>query len=237
MGRIYVGTSGWAYSRWKPKFYPREVSSARFLEYYSSRLNSVEVNYTFRHWPENKLLAKWTARTPPQFQFAIKAHQIITHRKRLRGTRGITSEFLASLRPLRQARKLGPILFQLPPNCKCNLELLEQFLQGLPRELRFAFEFRHDSWFSDDVFRALRAANAALCFAESETLQTPDVRTASFSYLRLRKKKYSPKAQQKLAKKVRALREHGAVYVYFKHEDDPSGTIYAENLLAATQNL
>lgn len=235
MSRIYAGTSGWAYSSWKPKFYPLDVSSARFLEYYSSQLNSVEVNYTFRHFPEKNMLAKWIAATPPDFRFAIKAHQMITHRKRLRGARKVTRDFLSSLRPLAKAHKLGPILFQLPPNFKCNLELLEEFLGELPSSLQFAFEFRHDSWFNGDVFRALRKANVALCQAESEKLHTPEIKTADISYLRLRKRKYSSAARRRLADRVLGLRRSGDVFVYFKHEDDPSGALYAELLLAATQ--
>jgi uncharacterized protein YecE (DUF72 family) len=236
MPRIYAGTSGWAYSTWKPKFYPADVGSARFLEYYSSRLNSVEVNYTFRHLPEKDLLAKWIAATPEDFRFAVKAHQMITHMKRLRGAGDFTRDFLSSLHPLRKARKLGPILFQLPPNFKCNLELLQGFLGGLPRDLHFAFEFRHESWFTDDVFGTLRKANVALCQAESEKLETPDIRTADFSYLRSRKMKYSTTARRALARKVAALQKGGDVYVYFKHEGDPSGALYAEDLLAAMKN-
>lgn len=236
MARVFAGTSGWAYPTWKPKFYPADLGPARLLEYYSSRLNSVEVNYTFRHLPEKNLLAKWIAATPPDFRFAVKAHQVITHWKRLRRARGNTQDFLSSLRPLRKACKLGPILFQLPPNFKCNLELLQDFLAALPRDLRFAFEFRHTSWFTDDVFRTLRKANVALCQAQSDDLQTPQIRTADFSYLRLRKTKYSASARRALARRVRALRRGGDVYIYFKHEDDPRGALYAEELLAAIKN-
>ncbi|HEV2297799.1 MAG TPA: DUF72 domain-containing protein [Candidatus Acidoferrales bacterium] len=236
MPRIYAGTSGWAYSTWKPKFYPANVSSARFLEHYSSRLNSVEVNYTFRHLPDKHLLAKWIAATPEDFRFAVKAHQMITHRKRLIGAGEFTREFLSSLSPLHKARKLGPVLFQLPPNFKCNVQVLQDFLARLPRDFLFAFEFRHESWFTEEVFRVLRKKHVALCQAESENLQTPDVRTTDFSYLRLRKMKYSTNARRALGRKVRALRRSGDVYVYFKHEDDPSGALYAEELLITMQN-
>lgn len=232
MPRIYAGTSGWAYPTWKPKFYPAEVSSARFLEYYSSRLNSVEVNYTFRHLPDKNLLAKWIAATPQDFRFAVKAHQAITHWRRLRSAKGNTRDFLGSLEPLRKSGKLGPILFQLPPNFKLNLPLLEEFVACLPRDLRFAFEFRHESWFIEEVFHTLRKSHIALCHAESEKLQTPDVCTADFSYLRLRKMKYSRNARRALVRRVAVLRRCGDVYVYFKHEDDPSGALYAEELLA-----
>jgi uncharacterized protein YecE (DUF72 family) len=120
MKNIYAGTSGWAYTTWKPDFYPAKLSSAKFLNYYAGRLNSVEVNYTFRSLPTEKLLTGWMAETPPGFKFAIKANQAITHIQRLRSADKATSEFIDSLLPLKEAGKLGPVLFQLPPNLKCD---------------------------------------------------------------------------------------------------------------------
>ncbi|MGB0034807.1 MAG: DUF72 domain-containing protein, partial [Candidatus Acidiferrales bacterium] len=158
MGKIYAGTSGWAYSSWKPKFYPAKLRPAEFLNYYASRLNSVEVNYTFRNFPTKRLLREWLAATPENFIFAIKAHYAITHVKRLRGAFRTASKFLNSLRPLRDAGRLGPVLFQLPPFLKCDVPLLENFLAGLPDGIRFAFEFRHASWFNEEVYSALRKA-------------------------------------------------------------------------------
>ncbi len=143
MARVYAGTSGWAYPSWKPDFYPPKLSSAKFLSYYSGRLNSVELNYTFRRWPTAKLLAGWVAATPPDFKFAVKAHQTITHIKRLREAAEFTKEFISSLEPLAEAGKLGPILFQLPPFLKCDVPRLSEFLAKLPRHARAAFEFRH----------------------------------------------------------------------------------------------
>jgi len=234
ISKIRAGTSGWAYASWKPAFYPQDVSSKGFLGYYATRLNTVEVNYTFRQAPAATLLRSWIEATPSGFLFAIKAHQEITHFKRLRAARQATSKFIASLEPLREARKLGPILFQLPPNLKCDLALLEDFLTGLPRQTLMAFEFRHESWFRDDVYEALRRANVALCLAESERLRTPDVETADFFYLRLRMEDYSSKARAELAKKTSRLARRGDVFAYFKHEDDPAGALYAEELLQAT---
>ena len=231
MKRIYTGTSGWAYATWKPDFYPAKLSSAKFLNYYASRLNSVEVNYTFRTLPGEKLLAGWMAETPPGFKFAIKAHQTITHIKRLRSAAQATSEFIASLLPLKQAGKLGPVLFQLPPNLKCDLPLLADFLAGLSHGVRSAFEFRHDSWFQDGVFTALRKTNVALCLAESEKLETPGVHTADFSYLRMRKEKYSATARKALKRRVLDLAQKGEVFVYFKHQETPEGAGFAEDLL------
>jgi uncharacterized protein YecE (DUF72 family) len=235
VGKVYAGTSGWAYATWKPDFYPQKLPAAKFLGHYATRLNSVELNYTFRRFPTEKLLAGWIAATPPGFKFAVKAHQNITHIKRLRGAQQFTADFLAVLRPLDEEGKLGPVLFQLPPFLKYDLPLLTEFLAGLPRRVRCAFEFRHESWFTDDVYAALRKANAALCQAESEKLETPEVETADFSYFRLRKESYSPKARKALADRVSRLTERGDVFVYFKHEDTPEGALYAEALLAASK--
>src|SRR5580704_14158530 len=201
-GKIYAGTSGWAYASWKPKFYPAKLSAKKFLEYYSSRLNSVEVNYTFRSIPTEKLLSGWIETTPPDFKFAIKAHQSITHFKRLRDAAEVTKEFLDSLKPLRRAKKLGPVLFQLRGDFKCDVPRLKDFLKELPRGIRAAFEFRNTSWFCDEVYDALRKANTALCLAESEDIETPFVDTADFSYLRLRKASYSANARVQIARRV-----------------------------------
>jgi len=231
MAKIYAGTSGWAYPSWKPDFYPTKLASAKFLEYYATRLNSVEVNYTFRSSVTKSLLSDWIAATPADFKFAVKAHQSITHIKRLRGVAKITSQFLASLEPLRKGRKLGPILFQLPPNFKCDIPRLEEFLEQLPRDTRAAMEFRHPSWFVEAVYERLRRARIALCQAESEKLETPEVATANFRYFRLRKDKYSTRARKAIRQKIIEAARSGDVFAYFKHEDSPDGALYAENLL------
>lgn len=235
MGKLYAGTSGWAYPQWKPGFYPAKLPAAKFLGYYGTRLNSVELNYTFRRFPTEKLLMGWIAATPADFKFTVKAHQNITHVKRLKDAEEWTSRFLASLGLLREAGKLGPVLFQLPPFLRCDVPRLKTFLAQLPRDTRVAFEFRHESWFSGEVFEALREANAALCQAESEKLETPDVQTADFAYFRLRKQSYSPKERGELAKQAIELARNGDVFTYFKHEDTPEGALYAEELLAAAR--
>jgi uncharacterized protein YecE (DUF72 family) len=231
MRKIYAGTSGWAYTTWKPDFYPAKLSSAKFLNYYASRLNSVEVNYAFRSLPTENLLVGWMAETPPDFKFAIKANQTITHIKRLRSAAKVTSVLIDSSLPLKEAGKLGPALFQLPPNLKCDLPLLSDFLAGLSEDVRSVFEFRHDSWFQDGVFTILRKSNVALCLAESEKLETSDVRTADFFYMRMRKEKYSAKARKSLRRKVLNLAKKGEVFVYFKHEETPECALHAEELL------
>ena len=228
MGDTYAGTSGWAYASWKPEFYPAKLSAARFLSHYAERLNSVEVNSTFRQIAGEESLLRWAEATPGDFRFAVKAHQRITHSKRLRDVAETAAEFLASLEPLRKAKKLGPVLFQLPPNFKCDVARLRDFLAGLPPWVRAAFEFRHESWFSEDVYSTLRKGGAALCLAESEELRTPEVVTADFHYLRLRKERYSRKT---VAQRVRRLARSGDVFAYFKHEETPEGALHAEALL------
>jgi uncharacterized protein YecE (DUF72 family) len=236
MGGIFCGVSGWAYATWKPGFYPAKLSSAKFLGYYANRLNSVEVNYTFRSFPTEKLLGNWIAATPPDFKFAVKAHQSITHVKRLKNVADSTAKFIASLKPLHDVDKLGPILFQLPPNLKCDLTVLRDFLATLPKSARCAIEFRHASWFNEDVFGALTKSNVALCLAESDDLVTPEKQTADFCYLRLRIEEYSPSARIENARKARTLSQQGEVFVYYKHEDTPECPLRAEELLAASKS-
>lgn len=236
MSKVYAGTSGWAYSSWKPDFYPAKLASAKFLTYYATRLNTVEVNYTFRRFPTEKLLQGWVDATPAEFKFAIKANQKITHIKRLRGAAEFTTEFLGSLQPLERAHKLGPVLFQLPPFLKCDLQVLAEFLDGLPRDLRMVFEFRHASWFADEVFTALRKKNVALCYSESEKIQAPNVQTADFFYLRLRNEDYSAKGLEERERIVADLRRRGDVFVYFKHEETAEGASRAETLLASANS-
>jgi uncharacterized protein YecE (DUF72 family) len=234
LGKVYAGTSGWAYATWKPDFYPAKLASAKFLGHYASRLNTVEVNYTFRRFPTEKLLRGWAAATPADFKFAVKANQKITHIKRLKDVAEFTAEFATALQPLASEGKLGPVLFQLPPYLKCDAGLLKEFLGAVPRGLRSAFEFRHASWFCDEAYEVMRGANVALCQAESEKLETPDVQTADFAYLRLRKEDYSKKAQAAVKAQVEKLALSGDVFVYFKHEDTPEGALHAEELLAST---
>lgn len=229
---IYAGTSGWAYSSWKPAFYPPKLPAKSFLEHYGTRLNAVEVNYSFRRLVARSTFENWIAATPADFKFAIKAHQKITHILRLKNADDMLRAFLASIEPLYLAGKLGPVLFQLPPNLKCSLELLEEFLRGLPRALRHTFEFRNESWFAPPVYDLLRQHNVALCVAESEDRIVPDETTADFSYYRFRQPEYSTEQRRELTSKVKARIEKGHdVFAYFKHEESPQGALYAEELL------
>jgi uncharacterized protein YecE (DUF72 family) len=232
MAQLYVGTSGWAYPSWKPDFYPAKLAQAKFLQHYSTRLNTVEVNFTFRQLVKETTVQKWIAETPTGFRLGIKAHQVITHIKRLKKTDDFVPRFLATIEPLAQAGKLGPVLFQLPPNMKADLSVLEEFLATVPRSVQSAFEFRHDSWLNDDVFNLLKANNRALCIAETEERVTPDVTTADFAYYRYRKPTYTSEERKAMTSR---LKEHLAagrdVYAYFKHEETPEGALYAVEVL------
>ena len=232
MAQIYAGTSGWSYASWKPGFYPEKLAQSKFLQHYATRLNSVEVNYTFRHRLTEKTVQNWIASTPEGFRFGFKAHQAITHFRQLRDAGQLTTDFLASLNAFAASHKLGPILFQTPPHLKFDLELLRQFVDGLPRSGQFAFEFRHAGWFQPNVYDLLRERNIALCLAESEKLEVPRVRTADFVYLRLRREPYDAAALAAIATQCQQHLAGGAdVYAYFKHEDDPTGALHAEELL------
>ena len=232
MPHLFAGTSGFAYPLWKPDFYPKNVPQKKFLEHYAARLNAVEINYTFRRLPSPSTLENWAASTPAGFLFALKAHQRITHIRRLKDAGEATEVFLKVIDPLRAARKLGPVLFQLPPQLKADPARLAGFLDLLPRDLRFAFEFRHASWLNDDVYRLLEARNACLCLAESEKLEVPQVITADFVYFRLRKPGYTPADLAAIGDKCSELLGAGKdLFVFFKHEETPEGALYAEGLL------
>ena len=233
MAQLYTGTSGFAYPQWKPRFYPADIPEKKFLEHYASRLRSVEINYTFRRLPAPTTLENWVKATPPAFRFACKANQRITHIQRLKDVSSAVELFLRSIDPLRTARRLGPILFQLPPNLKCEMALLNDFLALLPADLRFTIEFRHTSWLNDAVYDSLKTRNISLCVAESERLEVPEVITADFVYYRLRKSEYSEEERKLIAERARELISQGKdLYLFFKHEETPEGALYAEELAA-----
>jgi uncharacterized protein YecE (DUF72 family) len=234
MAQLFAGTSGWAYPTWKPDFYPQKLAQQKFLGHYATQLNAVEVNFTFRQLVKETTLQNWLAETPNGFRFTIKAHQVITHIKRLKGTEDFLPRFLGTIEPLAAAGKLGPVLFQLPPNLKLDGEVLEAFLQALPKRLQSAFEFRHASWFTDATYDALRKHGAALCVAETEDLTTPEVATADFLYYRFRKANYPPDERKAMVDRIHGHLDAGRdVFAYFKHEDTPEGAIYARDLLQA----
>ena len=227
---IFAGTSGWAYSSWKPGFYPAGLSQKRFLEHYASKLNSVEVNYTFRSLPPETMLGTWLAAAGPDFRFSFKAPQRITHMLRLKECGEALERFANAIKPVVKAGRIGVVLFQLPPNFKADPARLDLFLLKARRtRLRLSFEFRNASWFTDEVFQILRKHKVALCVAESDDLETPDVATAPFACYRFRKSRYTLRRQKEIAA---SLCDHGGdVYAYFKHEEEPSGALRAVKVL------
>jgi len=237
MAQLYVGTSGWAYPTWKPAFYPEKLAQKKFLSFYATKLNAVEVNYTFRQLVKESTVQNWIAETPAHFRFTIKAHQVLTHIKRLKDSEEFLRRFLSTLEALERAQRLGPILFQLPPNLKADQALLAQFLKALPRNLRSAFEFRHESWFSGvtssgATWKTLRERNVALCVAETEERNTPDIVTADYAYYRYRKPSYTAEERKAMVGRIHEhLAEGRDVYAYFKHEETPEGALYAVDLL------
>lgn len=231
---IRVGTSGWAYTAWKPGFYPPKTASKDFLKFYATQLNAVEVNYTFRRFLTEKVIAGWIEQTPESFHFIVKAHQVLTHIKRLKEADESLTRFVNSIAPLEQAHRLGPVLFQLPPNFKADPQRLDDFLAQVPRAIRVAFEFRHESWFDEPVYDVLKRRNAALCIAETDDFQTPEVFTADFAYFRLRRSQYSPDERKKIADTM-AARSAGLseIYAFFKHEENPDSPNWGREVLQA----
>jgi len=232
MATLFAGTSGFAYAAWKQGFYPAKLPSGNFLKHYAERLNCVEINYTFRRLPSPGTLANWVELTRPGFVFAVKANQRITHFQRLKNAGESTDLFFKMIDPLRTSRRLGPVLFQLPPNLKCDVALLRDYLQLLPEGMRYAFEFRHESWLTEEVYGVLRERDVSLCVAESDRLEVPEVITAGFVYFRLRKPNYTEADVDAFAARTRELLACGRdLYVMFKHEETPEGALNAELLL------
>jgi uncharacterized protein YecE (DUF72 family) len=232
--QLYCGTSGFAYPTWKPNFYPEKLPSAQFLSYYSTRLNAVEINYTYRRIASASTFEKWVAGTGPDFMFLPKAHMKITHFLKLKDAEDFTRLFLDSLEPLRAAGRLGPILFQLPPSFKADEDILANFVRLLPKTSRYVFEFRNASWFAESVYKILRDSNVGLCQAENESMETPHVLTSDFVYLRLRKPDYSESELAEIQRRTQQYLFNGyPTFAIFKHEDTPAGALYAERLLCA----
>jgi uncharacterized protein YecE (DUF72 family) len=230
--RVLAGTSGFSYKEWKGAFYPGDLPAEEMLRFYAARLPAVEINNTFYRMPKAELLAGWAEQVPDGFRFVLKASQRITHHKRLKEVAEEVGYFFRVAATL--GDRLGPVLFQLPPNLKKDLPRLSDFLDLLPAATRAAVEFRHASWFEDDVYEALRARGAALCIAEDEELSTPPVATAAWGYLRLRRADYGDAEVLAWADRVRA-QPWDEAYVFFKHEDAGTGPRLAAELLARFQ--
>jgi uncharacterized protein YecE (DUF72 family) len=227
---VFIGTSGWAYSSWKPGFYPQALPQKKFLEYYAAHLNSVEVNYTFRQLPTASMLAGWLAASNADFRFSFKAPQRLTHILRLRNCSESVENLSRALAPMAAAGRMGVVLFQLPPNFKADVPLLDSFLAD-GSDLRMAFEFRHATWFCDETYEVLRRHGVALCVAESEELETPDVVTAPFACYRFRKSRYSAAQIDAIESILRRRSSESEIFTYFKHEEEPTGALCAVELI------
>jgi uncharacterized protein YecE (DUF72 family) len=218
---LHVGTSGYSYKEWKGSFYPEKLPAKEMLAYYSSRLPTVEINNTFYRLPQKSMLESWKEQVPRTFKFSVKASQRITHFKRLKDVQEETNYFLDTVTVLED--QLGVILFQLPPNMKKDLERLQDFLSGLPPQTRAAFEFRHPTWFDDDVLSILSEKNLPLVVSDTDDLPVSRIdRTADWGYLRLRRVNYS---EGNLVEWIGRIREQDwkESFVFFKHEDEGTG--------------
>jgi uncharacterized protein YecE (DUF72 family) len=224
-GRLYVGTSGFAYKEWIGPFYPPGTKGPAMLGYYAGQFNSVEVNYTFRRAPTQAMIGNWSAATDDGFVFALKANQGITHFARLKETGERLATFLETVSPL--GPRLGPVLFQCPPNLKYDAGVLDGFLAdlaALPGSRRFAMEFRHPSFDSDEVRSKLASAGVALCVADTEEKPARFLRTGGFAYVRLRGMGYAEKTLEDWGASFRTALDDGVdVYCYLKHEDSATG--------------
>ncbi len=227
---ILVGTSGYNYPEWKGSFYPQTLSAAKMLPFYAERFPSVEINATFYRMPTPANVAGWVGQVPSSFRFTLKANRRITHDKRLKDVGDAVDFFVKTARAL--GPQLGALLFQTPPNLKCNLEVFDAFLATVPEGTPAAFEFRHDSWLDDEVYARLRARNFALCVADTEARSVPVVATAGFAYLRLRDEGYDDEAIRRWTALAQDLSTRCRdVFVYFKHEDAGKGAVFGQRMM------
>jgi uncharacterized protein YecE (DUF72 family) len=226
--RVLVGTSGYNYPEWRGTFYPEKFSTNKMLPFYAERFPTVEINYTFYRLPTDKLLAGWSAATPESFCFTLKAPRRITHDAKLQRTESLVHAFCQTAHTL--GPKLGVLLFQLAPTFKKDASIQREFVSQLPEGTRAAFEFRHPSWFDDEVFTTLGDRNIALCIADSEKLTTPLEITADYAYFRLRDEGYQPADIERWARTIAGLPAVTDAFVYFKHEEQGLGPEFARRL-------
>ncbi len=233
--RVLVGTSGYSYKEWKGSFYPADLPAAKMLPYYATQFDTVEINNTFYRMPVGKTLGKWAGEVPEHFMFVLKAPQRITHQKRLAGAEDDVRYFFEAAAEL--GPKLGPVLFQLPPFAKKDVARLRAFAAALPRHPA-AFEFRHASWFDEEVFAVLREHDMALCVADTDEVEDPEtlpMPTASWGYLRLRRTQYAEGEIEKWAGRVEK-QNWSSAWVFFKHEDEGKGPLFARTFLGSLKH-
>jgi uncharacterized protein YecE (DUF72 family) len=224
--RVHVGTSGYNYPEWRGTFYPADLPAKKMFGYYAGRFHTVEINYTFYRMPSVKTTTAWLAQAPAGFSYTLKAPRSITHDKRLKDCETAVGVFVEAARVL--GAHLATLLFQLPPNFRCDVSRLEACLKALPRDLRTAFEFRHDSWLNDEVYRLLESHSAALCIADFGDKTTPVRATARHAYFRLRDEGYQSADLERWAATIgERAGDWDEVFVYFKHEDEGKGPEFA----------
>ena len=227
--RLYVGTSGYSYKEWKGSFYPEKLAAKDMLPYYSSKLPAVELNNTFYRMPKREMVESWKLQVPENFRFSVKAAQRITHFKRLKEAADETRYMLETVSALDD--RLGVVLYQLPPNMKKDVERLETFLKSLPPNPPAAFEFRHPTWFDDDVLHLLRSENRALCISDTDDLPVSHIdKTADWGYLRLRRVNYSTADLREWISRMKA-QDWRSTFVFFKHEDEGTGPRLASEFI------
>lgn len=226
---LYVGTSGYSYKEWKGSFYPEKLAAKDMLPYYSSKLPAVELNNTFYRLPQRSMVESWKGQVPENFRFSVKASQRITHFKRLNDASAETNYMLETVSALDD--RLGVVLYQLPPNMKKDLERLETFLKHLPANPPATFEFRHPTWFDDDVLQLLRNENRALCISDTDDLPVNRIdKTADWGYLRLRRVNYSTTDLHEWISRMKA-QDWKTTFVFFKHEDEATGPRLASEFI------
>ena len=221
MNSLLVGTSGYSYKEWKGSFYPEKLAAKDMLPYYAERLKTVELNNTFYRMPKPAMVESWRAQVPEDFRFSVKASQRITHFKRLKDVTEETKYMLDTVSALQD--RLGVVLFQLPPNMKKDLERLENFLSTLTSAIKATFEFRHPTWFDDEVLELLKRHNRALCVSDTDDLPANTIdKTADWGYLRLRRVSYSNEDLLEWIRRIKTQKWQ-TTFVFFKHEDEGTG--------------
>lgn len=230
---LYVGTSGYSYKEWKGSFYPETIPAKDMLAYYASRLHAVELNNTFYRMPQPSMIESWKAQVPANFRFSVKAPQSITHFRRLKDAAPQTRLMIKTVSALED--RLGAVIFRLPDDFKKDLGRLEKFLKKLPAGVPVTFDFRHTTWFDNDVLALLRSQNRALCVSDADVMCADDiVKTADWGYLRLRRERYSDAVLKKWIKRVRA-QDWKTTFVFFKHEDEGTGPKLATRFVALSE--
>lgn len=228
--QFFVGTSGYSYKEWKGSFYPEKLPAKEMLSFYAQHFSTVEINNSFYRMPTVSVVESWAQQVPESFQFVLKAPQAITHFKRLKECQEPVELFLETASALKERQ--GPLLFQLPPNFKKDVERLDAFLDLIPKKTHVGFEFRHESWFDADVYDCLKKHSCVLCTADADELPLSElVSTANWGMVRLRREEYSKKQLADWVKKIKA-QDWSQVYVFFKHEDTGTGPKFASQFLS-----